>query len=773
MSEVNILILDDDAQITRGLAKALALHGFNAQVAGNADEALEVARNMPLDLILCDVRMPGIDGLEALSQLRQLQSGVRSIVMTGYASQDAPLRAIQNQVDDYLLKPVPFDRLLESVRKSAQICQVEKRAQQALDELRRRYLRLLTNLVNAFWEQDDYFFEHSRRVAALAVDIGCELGLDGERLEDLEVAALLHDIGMAYVDRSLLAARRSLNDEERRELEKRPEHLKRLLGELPDLKRVLPILEGLHERYDGSGYPRQLRGHEIPLESRILAVSEAYDSLTHARPHRQALEHEPACQQLRGMPLDPALVALACDLAGEQRGLCEPLLPRDVAKGGWQTFLRLGCLFRGQQEYDAASKAFFEAEKRLSGEAQEDLVTVWAEWALCEAQAGQTDEALRLLGRLTPGLAAAGLEVVLTVARTYLLVGRKALARQLIGRGYTTAKELGDTFLTRGALTLQLAVVEPESEEWARVLRLWLELLPADGLPLPPSQWQPVLEHLKRGLGMPGLEGCAGALARFSPAPAPEVVAPAPEVPRLRMECLGGLRVWVDDREIAAAEWSTRKAQEFFVYVVLQGKPVAGERLASELWPEEASKQNLHTTASRARRALAADRNLLRSERNFYQVDRSVDLYCDALDFQQAAKNCRPLEGELSPEALAAGERALELYQGDLLEGFWWDWAFELRRSLREAFTQTVLRVAEHYQKVGQWSAAQAYYQLGLEREGTQEAYNLGVIRCLARQGLRESAVRRYKEYCRVLHKELALGPSSEAVRVFMELTAV
>ncbi|MCE7873465.1 response regulator [bacterium CPR1] len=245
--EVSLLILEDDVQVARSLERALKAQGYQVEVALNASEALEIARSRPLDLILCDVRMPGVDGLEALASLRTLQEGLRSIVMTGYASEDAPIRAIQNRVDDYLLKPVPLDRLLASVRHSAELCRIEKEGRRALDELRGRYLRLISSLVSVFWEKDPWLYEHAGRVAALAVDLGVELGLSAHQLDQLELAAWLHDLGLALIERELLQQNRALTAEERALLDQHPARLRALLEDLPDLRDLSPLLVNLRE----------------------------------------------------------------------------------------------------------------------------------------------------------------------------------------------------------------------------------------------------------------------------------------------------------------------------------------------------------------------------------------------------------------------------------------------------------------------------------------------------------------------------------------------
>ncbi|MEW6284417.1 MAG: HD domain-containing phosphohydrolase, partial [Candidatus Eremiobacterota bacterium] len=319
---MRVLVLDDDPLVAEGLQRALRREGYHVLVAHSAHEAVRLAGEEFLDLVICDVRMPEVDGLDALAMLHNLQQGMRSIVITGYASEDAPVRAIKRGVDDYLFKPVPLEDLLKSVRHSLALAQLERQGRQALEDLRERYLHLVIAVVSAFQNQDRYFFEHSRRVAAIAVDMGLEMGLSLAAVDRLELAAWLHDIGLLHIERELLQKAEQLTAEELDRLRSHPVLAGQLLEKVPDLRQIVPILRAHREHFDGTGTPAGLRGEEIPLESRILAVAEAFDSLTHARPHRPALEPEAALEVLRGQSgcqFDPAVVEVCCQLAQTQR----------------------------------------------------------------------------------------------------------------------------------------------------------------------------------------------------------------------------------------------------------------------------------------------------------------------------------------------------------------------------------------------------------------------------------------------------------------------
>ncbi len=709
MSEepLSLLILEDDVQVAASLDRALRAHGYQVRVAHNAQQALEAARTAPLDLILCDVRMPGVDGLDALATLRTLQEGVRSIVMTGYASEDAPIRAIQNQVDDYLFKPVQLDKLLASIRRSAELCRVEKAGRRALEELRLSYLRLITSVVSLFWDRDRWFYEHSRRVAALAVALGTELGLLPSQLDHLELAALLHDLGLAFLERNTLLQERPLTDDEREALQQCPAQLQELLDQQPDLKDLQPILLHLREHFDGSGYPHRLQGQAIPLPARILAVAEAWDSLRHDRPHRPAHPFEEAAAILEsqaGKQFDPSVVSLALELAREERELVDPrrLLARGdrAHESRWRTLLKLGSLLSASQP-ETARQALLESGELYRGLYGSDSLEVLVELGFLESS--RPEEALRWLGRarLAPEMAQASPGVLERMARTLVLVGRVPAAREYLERGLARARELRHGALP-GLLALKLSL-DPSQEDVRRELEA---LSPA---PVPVSA--PLSELSVLAFGPPEVRG--------------------------------------------AASWPSRKALELFVYLAVMGRPVSQEQLAEALWPDQdASRKNVNTTVSRARQAVRAmGRPVLVFEHSFFSLE-GVD--CDVHQFDRWSRE--------------EPERALALYRADLLEGTWWEWAVEPRRVYREKAFALMSRLAREREGVSDWVGAQGFYQRMLDLDASREDAQLGLMRALVAQGLKEAAVRRYHDYCQILHRELGLSPGPEAQRLYDSL---
>ena len=166
-------------------------------------------------------------------------------------------------------------------------------------------------LVNAVEAKDEYTRGHSERVALFACRLGQEIGLDDADCERLYLAGLLHDVGKIAVEDKTLNKPDHLTDEEYKVIQQHPDSGWDILHEVTNLQYVLPGVLHHHEKYDGTGYPDQLAGEDIPLDGRILAVCDAYDAMTSDRPYRKGMPQEKAEKILRessGSYRDPQLI---------------------------------------------------------------------------------------------------------------------------------------------------------------------------------------------------------------------------------------------------------------------------------------------------------------------------------------------------------------------------------------------------------------------------------------------------------------------------------
>ena len=182
----------------------------------------------------------------------------------------------------------------------------------SFESLERTFFETVEALANALEAKDEYTSNHARSITDMALDVGAELGIDGNDLKRLELGALFHDIGKIGIPSKILAKPGPLDDEEWKVIRTHPELGERILEPIDRLADVRPIVRHCHEHYDGSGYPDKISGDEIPIESRIILVVDAFDAMTTDRPYRKALPVEEACRRLRessGRQFDPEIVA--------------------------------------------------------------------------------------------------------------------------------------------------------------------------------------------------------------------------------------------------------------------------------------------------------------------------------------------------------------------------------------------------------------------------------------------------------------------------------
>ncbi|MCX7793268.1 MAG: HD domain-containing protein [Thermodesulfovibrionales bacterium] len=178
-------------------------------------------------------------------------------------------------------------------------------------ELKETFYGTIEALAETIEKRDPYTGGHTRRVMQYSLATGRELGLSGRELENLKLAAILHDIGKIGIRDSILLKKTNLTEEEAMVMNLHPKYGAEILEHIKQLKDVIPGMRGHHEKYDGSGYPDGLKGEDIPLFARIIAVADAYDAMTTDRPYRKALSREQAFEELKkssGRQFDPVVV---------------------------------------------------------------------------------------------------------------------------------------------------------------------------------------------------------------------------------------------------------------------------------------------------------------------------------------------------------------------------------------------------------------------------------------------------------------------------------
>ncbi|MGB9857973.1 MAG: HD domain-containing phosphohydrolase [Dictyoglomaceae bacterium] len=211
--------------------------------------------------------------------------------------------------------------LLQAIANQAAIAIENARLYQDLKEL---FFDTVESLASAIDAKDPYTHGHSRRVAQYAEMIAREIGYNTSFVEKIKLSALLHDIGKIGIDESILRKKEKLTLEEKKEIEKHPSVGKKILEPLSSLEDIIPGIEEHHEKYDGSGYPKGLKGEEISILGRIIAVADTLDAITSDRPYRKGLSMETAVREIekqKGKQFDPLVVSAVLSL-WERGKLC-------------------------------------------------------------------------------------------------------------------------------------------------------------------------------------------------------------------------------------------------------------------------------------------------------------------------------------------------------------------------------------------------------------------------------------------------------------------
>ena len=302
-----ILVVDDESTIRLALSRFLRTRGFEVDVADSGPTALEALAVHRYALMLCDLRMPGMTGLEIVPRAVALDRDIGIIMLTAVNDAGSATEALSAGAFDYLTKPVELPDLQAAVeralarrthameRRAVDRLIREEVAARTLDLEREKHaLRALTvsiaeTLINAMEAKDVYLRGHSHRVAELSAAIAEELMMPYEFVEQVRLAGRLHDVGKIGIREAVLNKAGPLTEDEFAHVKDHVRIGVEILSPLRHLGDALVFIQDHHEHWDGSGYPRGLAENSITLGGRILTAADAFDALTSKRAYRDPL----------------------------------------------------------------------------------------------------------------------------------------------------------------------------------------------------------------------------------------------------------------------------------------------------------------------------------------------------------------------------------------------------------------------------------------------------------------------------------------------------
>lgn len=311
-----VILIDDEKGILDSISVFLERAGFSVEGYDNPVDGIEAIKNSYYDVLVLDFLMLPMHGDTVVEKIREFNNELYIILLTGHQDLAPPLETIKRlDIQGYCEKTDKFDQLLllvESAIKSLEqketIQDINEELRDQQEKLKQAYLDTIEVLRHTVEVKDIYTVGHSERVSKYSVLIGREMGLSEDELKTLEVGGLFHDVGKIGIPDGILTKAAKLSDEEYSEIKNHPAIGVHILSGAEVFKEMMPVVFYHHERWDGKGYPKQLKGEAIPKLARIAAVADAFDAMTSSRAYRKALDLSIAKAEIEknlGIQFDP------------------------------------------------------------------------------------------------------------------------------------------------------------------------------------------------------------------------------------------------------------------------------------------------------------------------------------------------------------------------------------------------------------------------------------------------------------------------------------
>lgn len=328
-SPYKIMAVDDDSGILDSLKVVLQRSGYGLVCYTNPLEAIEALKKEHFDLLLLDFIMDPLHGDQVVQDIREFDKNLYILLLTGHKDLAPPLETLKKlDIQGYCEKSDSFEQLLlliqsglKSVEQMHLISSINEELNEKNEELEKAYLDTIGILRQTVEAKDTYTRGHSDRVSAYSVLIGEKLGLSDKDIHTLKIGGLFHDIGKIGVPDSILLKSSKLSDDEYSQIKNHPSIGAHILGDVPMFQDIIPIVLHHHERFDGNGYPSQLKGTDIPYFARIAAVADTFDAMTSKRSYRDSLPIDVVKDEISrcsGTQFDPDIAKVFLDILNNE-----------------------------------------------------------------------------------------------------------------------------------------------------------------------------------------------------------------------------------------------------------------------------------------------------------------------------------------------------------------------------------------------------------------------------------------------------------------------
>ena len=315
-----IIAVDDEEGIIDSLSIFLKRTGYEFTGVTNPEEAIQRVKNEHFDLM-----MTPFHGDQVVEEIRTFNKELYILLLTGHKDLAPPLETIKRlDIQGYCEKSDKFDQLLlliesgiKSIAQMNEIKKINEELKNTNEKLEKAYLESIETLRFTVEAKDSYTRGHSDRVSEYSVLIGKRLNLSEDDLRILKIGGLFHDIGKIGVPDNILLKESKLTDDEYSEIKNHPSIGAHILSTASIFQDIIPIVKHHHEKYDGHGYPSQLKGNDIPSFARITAIADSFDAMTSRRTYRDSLPMETVIaefERCKGTQFDPELADIFLDI---------------------------------------------------------------------------------------------------------------------------------------------------------------------------------------------------------------------------------------------------------------------------------------------------------------------------------------------------------------------------------------------------------------------------------------------------------------------------